>query len=208
MEDEKINTLNKQQELIGVAARSDVHAQGLWHETFHFWLLKKEQDTVYLYFQLRSRSKKDFPSMFDITAAGHLLSNEKPSDGVREIEEELGFSIPFQDLSFAGIIQDEIHTPQLIDREFCHVYLYVSQETHLNVHLQKEEVAGLYRTKVQDAYRLLTGHCDRIQIEGFEVDATGERHEQMRWIGLHDVVPHEAAYYQKLFHAIDQILSQ
>ncbi|WP_223260763.1 NUDIX hydrolase [Bacillus sp. LNXM65] len=96
MEQEKLNILNEQHEAIGVAPRSDVHAQGLWHETFHFWLLKKELDTVYLYFQLRSPAKKDFPSLFDITAAGHLLANEQPSDGVREVEEELGLTVPLK----------------------------------------------------------------------------------------------------------------
>ncbi|MEH7799693.1 hypothetical protein V7274_03505 [Bacillus pumilus] len=45
MEQEKLNILNKQHETIGVTTRSNVHAQGLWHETFHFWLLKKEHDT-------------------------------------------------------------------------------------------------------------------------------------------------------------------
>ena len=41
MEHEKLNIMNNQHETIGTAARSDIHAQGLWHETFHFWLLKK-----------------------------------------------------------------------------------------------------------------------------------------------------------------------
>lgn len=61
MEHEKLRIFNDQHETIGAAARSDVHSQGLWHETFHFWLLKKEHGTVYLYFQLRSPAKKDFP---------------------------------------------------------------------------------------------------------------------------------------------------
>ncbi len=58
MEHEKLNIMNNQHETIGTAARSDIHAEGLWHETFHFWLLKKEDDTVFLYFQLRSPAKK------------------------------------------------------------------------------------------------------------------------------------------------------
>ena len=118
--------------------------------------LKKEDDTVFLYFQLRSPSKKDFPSLFDITAAGHLLADEQPSDGIREVEEELGLSISFENLTFAGVIQDEIHMPSFTDREFCHVYLYMDQEEHMDIHLQKEEVAGLYRAKLMDAQQLLT----------------------------------------------------
>lgn len=41
MEHEKLRIFNDQHETIGAAARSVVHAQGHWHETFHFWLLKK-----------------------------------------------------------------------------------------------------------------------------------------------------------------------
>ena len=208
MEEEKLRILNDQHESIGVAARSEIHAQGLWHETFHFWLLKKEHETVYLYFQLRSPAKKDFPSLFDITAAGHLLADEQPSDGLREIEEELGLSIPFKDLTYTGIIQDEIHLPSFIDREFCHVYLYMDQKEHMEVQLQKEEVAGLYRAKLLDAQLLLTGTCEKIQIEGFEVTANGERREENREVRIQDFVPHEPAYYEHLFHAINQFLSQ
>ncbi|WP_262378410.1 hypothetical protein [Bacillus pumilus] len=49
MEHEKLRILNDQHETIGVAARSDIHAQGLWHETFHVWLLKEEQGVAGLY---------------------------------------------------------------------------------------------------------------------------------------------------------------
>lgn len=208
MEHEKLRIFNDQHETIGAAARSDVHAQGHWHETFHFWLLKKEHGTVHLYFQLRSPEKKDFPSLFDITAAGHLLADEQPSDGLREVEEELGLSIPFEDLTFAGVIQDEIHMPSFIDREFCHVYLYMNQEKHMEVHLQKEEVAGLYRANLLDAQQLLTGTCERIRIEGFKVNANGDRHAESIEVGVHDFVQHEPAYYEHLFHAINQFLSQ
>ncbi|MDG4730028.1 NUDIX domain-containing protein [Bacillus pumilus] len=208
MEQEKLNILNEQHEAIGVAPRSDVHAQGLWHETFHFWLLKKELDTVYLYFQLRSPAKKDFPSLFDITAAGHLLANEQPSDGVREVEEELGLTVPFEDLAFAGVIQDEIHLPDFTDREFCHVYLYVHQEEQMNIQLQKEEVAGLYRAKLMDAQQLFTRKCKNMQLDGFEVDESGERCEESRVVCIQDFVPHEPAYYQHLFQAINQFLLQ
>ena len=208
MEHEKLNIMNNQHETIGTAARSDIHAEGLWHETFHFWLLKKEDDTVFLYFQLRSSAKKDFPSLFDITAAGHLLADEQPSDGIREVEEELGLSISFENLTFAGVIKDEIHLPSFTDREFCHVYLYMDQKEHMDVHLQKEEVAGLYRARLMDAKQLLNRECENMNIEGFEVDADGKRREEKREVRVHDFVPHEPAYYEHLFQAINQFLSQ
>ncbi|WP_336494226.1 NUDIX domain-containing protein [Bacillus sp. FJAT-53060] len=70
---------------------------------------------------------------------------------MREVKEELGLSISFNDLTFTGVIKDEMHMPSFIDREFCPVYLYLNQEEQMNVHLQKEEVAGLYRARLIDA---------------------------------------------------------
>ena len=78
----------------------------------------------------------------------------------------------------------------------------------MNVQLQKKEVAGLYRTRFIDAQHLLTGQCERIQVEGFEIDAAGERREESREVDVHDFVPHEPGYYQRLFQAINQFLSQ
>ncbi|MBB6601771.1 hypothetical protein HW432_05690 [Bacillus pumilus] len=119
MEQEKLNILNEQHETIGVADRSDIHAQGLWH-----------------------------------------------------------------------------------------VYLYVHPEEQMNIQLQKEEVAGLYRAKLMDAQQLFTRKCDNMQLEIFEVDEAGERRKESKVVCVQDFVPHEPAYYQHLFQAINQFLLQ
>ncbi len=78
----------------------------------------------------------------------------------------------------------------------------------MDVHLQKEEVAGLYRARLMDAQQLLSRECEKMNIEGFEVDADGKRCEEKREVRVHDFVPHEPAYYEHLFQAINQFLSQ
>lgn len=48
----------------------------------------------------------------------------------------------------------------------------------MNIQLQKEEVAGLYSAKLMDAQQLFTRKIDNMQLEGFEVDETGERRKE------------------------------
>ena len=70
-----------------------MHRDGDWHETFHCWFVEKDDEDMFLYFQLRSKNKKEAPNIWDITSAGHIMHDEDvQSGGLREIEEELGFS--------------------------------------------------------------------------------------------------------------------
>ncbi|WP_233522994.1 NUDIX domain-containing protein [Peribacillus saganii] len=67
-----------------------------------------------MYFQLRSEEKKDFPSLFDISAAGHILANETVEDGIREVKEELGIDISMNDLEYVGVIKDSNTTDRFM----------------------------------------------------------------------------------------------
>lgn len=95
MELELLKIFGDDRNQIGVASRKDVHRLGYWHEAFHCWFVSNEKGIDYIYLQLRSNSKKDYPNLLDITAAGHLLANETVRDGVREIKEEIGNRCPF-----------------------------------------------------------------------------------------------------------------
>lgn len=54
MEQEIVKVFNEQHEQIGTATRAEVHEKGLWHETFHCWLVNED----YIYFQVRSSQKR------------------------------------------------------------------------------------------------------------------------------------------------------
>lgn len=96
MESERIRVFDADRNPIGIASREEVHRIGYWHEVFHCWIISDEAGVSYIYLQLRSEKKKDYPGLFDITAAGHLLANETIRDGVREIKEEIGISLTKQ----------------------------------------------------------------------------------------------------------------
>ncbi|WP_332310344.1 hypothetical protein [Metabacillus litoralis] len=119
MENELLKIFDDDRNQIGIASREDVHKFGYWHEAFHCWFISKVRDTYYLYLQLRSATKKDYPNLLDITAAGHLLANETVQDGVREIKEEVGIYISFHELIPLGIIDYCVIKEDFIDKELA-----------------------------------------------------------------------------------------
>ncbi|KFM98778.1 NUDIX domain-containing protein [Bacillus clarus] len=110
---------------IGKKLRDGVHRDGDWHETFHCWFVEKDDEDMFLYFQLRSKNKKEAPGIWDITSAGHIMHDENVQiGGLREIEEELGLSFQTTDLAYKGIFKIDYEISHLIDREFCHMYFH------------------------------------------------------------------------------------
>jgi isopentenyldiphosphate isomerase len=124
LETELIKTFDENGKETGVATREEVHKKGHWHETFHCWFVSREQEKDYIFFQLRSDIKKDYPNLFDITAAGHILAHESIQAGVREVTEEVGIHVSFLDLVPLGVIKYRIEREDLIDNEIAYVFLY------------------------------------------------------------------------------------
>ena len=133
---ERLKVFDEDYEYVGEETREAIHKKGLWHETFHCWLT----DGVHVFIQKRSATKKDFPSLYDITAAGHLMVNEEIMDGVREIEEELGIDVDPSKLKRMGAVRDVIKLPSFIDKEFANVFLYTSTFSQDDFSLQQDEV--------------------------------------------------------------------
>lgn len=172
---------------IGIMSREQAHQEGQWHETFHCWFV----DDQYVYVQKRSAEKTDFPSLFDITAAGHLAADETVEDGVREIEEELGVTVPFHALSKLATIQDVIRLPQFYDYEFAHVYIYHKTFHVRDFTLQKEEVEGIYRLSKASFIQLCLKEVKEILCE--KIDGTASFP-----ITMAHFVSHETAYFEVL----------
>jgi isopentenyldiphosphate isomerase len=203
---EQLDIYNPNQQWIGTASREDVHRRGLWHRTFHTWLIQQEKNERWILFQLRHDQKDTHPGLLDITAAGHLLAGEQPENGVRELEEELGVAIPFKQLHFIGVIPETLHPhPGMTDREFRHVYIANSPFALEDFHLQTDEVSGLFRVKLSEAIRLIQQEVSHILGTGFRM-VSGKRQMETRRIHRSDLVPHSDTYYLCVFKEADQLL--
>ncbi|MCM3600794.1 NUDIX domain-containing protein [Robertmurraya korlensis] len=205
METELLRIFNEDHEPIGVATRAEIHEKGYWHETFHYWLMEKDQGIYYIFLQLRSPKKKDYPNLLDITAAGHLLANETVEDGIREVKEEIGLTVRMEELMSLGILKYSVKMVPLIDNELAHVFLHRKNVTLDSFVLQEEEVVGIYRMKFTDFSALWRDDTEHIPMQGFEVK-NGERYFYVKSVGKEQFVPHDQSFYVALINKIQKEL--
>ncbi|GKW46519.1 NUDIX domain-containing protein [Planococcus sp. NCCP-2050] len=207
METEKLRVFDEDGNAIGVASREEVHRRGYWHETFHCWMVSRKEGKGFVHLQLRSPLKKDFPNLFDITAAGHLMAEETVEDGIREVEEELGLTVAFEELIPLGIIKDQIHLDGFLDNERCHNFLYrISENPHAVLELQKEEVAGMATVEFTAFAQLCLGERTEVEAKGFEVAEDGEKKPFVTTIRMDNLVPHSTDYLREVVEGISRVL--
>jgi isopentenyldiphosphate isomerase len=204
MEKEQLKIFDENRNQIGVATREDVHKLGYWHETFYCWFIREEKGTVYLYLQLRSNTKKDYPNLLDITAAGHLMADETVRDGVREIKEEIGIDLSFSELIPLGIIDYCIINEDLIDKEIANVFLYKSSKSFDDYTLQEEEVVGIVRTEFNHFTELWFDERESIKIKGFEIMKDGNKKIINENVGRNKFVPHQVNFYRTVIEKIKE----
>lgn len=202
---ERILAMHRDGKVIGKRSRDEVHEKGYWHETFHCWIVAEGR----LHFQKRSRNKKDYPGLYDITAAGHLLADESVEDGLREVEEELGLVFSLGELIDEGIIPCEMVQPGMIDRERCHVYIaQCGHDVWDQYALQKEEVAGVVAADLQEAIAFLKGETDELMVEGFEITEDGRKLPLRHRAGRADFVGHDAGYSGAVAKSLTMLLQK
>lgn len=147
---------------IGVKTRDAAHRDGDWHQVFHCWVIGREADgDPYLVLQKR-RSYLDYPNKIDISAAGHLQAGETARGGLREMEEELGLQVDFDDLIPLGRRVGINRIGEFVDRQICHVFLYECGRALADYQYQRDEIAGLVKLRVDGALRLFAGEARRV----------------------------------------------
>ena len=195
---EKIEIFDSLFNHIGVEDRKIAHKDGLWHQTFHCWIIRKRGENIYVLFQKRSSKKEDSPNMLDIPAAGHLTFNEQKEDGLRELKEELGISVNYQTLRYLGIRVEVIDVPGFNNKEFQHVYL-LENDTPLNDFLlQEDEVSGLVEVELSEGLKLLFGEKESIECDSVFIE-NGMRISEKYNMKVSDIIPRFDGYYKKIF---------
>ncbi|MBB6730074.1 NUDIX hydrolase [Cohnella zeiphila] len=190
---------------IGQATRREAHGRGLWHHTFHCWLVRRGEDgRAYVLFQRRSAGKDTNPGRFDITVAGHLSAGETVRDAAREMEEEIGWSVPFEQLVPYGTVREEmtgeVRSIPFIDRELSHVFGCLTAKPLSSFRLQAEEVAGIYEADAEELIALMRGERASVEARGYRLAGEeGRLVPDAAQAAAEDFVPRDRSYYVGIF---------
>lgn len=150
---------------IGIKPREAVHRDGDWHQVFHCWVIGRDPDGAAFVVLQKRALDRDYAGKIDISAAGHLEAGESARDGVREIEEELGLNVAFEDLTALGIRIGATKIGDFIDRQFCHVFFYECNQPLENYCFQNEEILGLVTLPIAAGLRLFTGEASSVTVK-------------------------------------------
>lgn len=141
--DELIDILDEKGNYTGKSClKSVAHKKGHFHPTVHIWLYTNDHKIL---LQKRALTKKVFPGLWDISVAGHITAGENIENAaVREITEEIGFTISKKELQKIGTRKHMINHPNgIMDNEFHHVFIAELTVTIQELKVQKEEVDEL-----------------------------------------------------------------
>lgn len=163
--------------------KSEAHRNGYWHPCINVWLFTKDSE---LLIQKRVDTKDTFPSLWDVSVAGHIGAGEQPlASAQRELFEEIGLIIGAGELMEIGTYSSTYrHSDILVDKEFQYVHIAELTVSIDELILQKEEVAEL---------KLLP-------ISKLKNDVMGSKEKGY-------FVPYSQEYFNMVFNAIEEQIS-
>ena len=207
MADELIDIFDEDMNFLGTAMKSQAHREGLWHKTFHCWLVQKsENGRTLLWLQQRNPNKDIFPNKFDISAAGHIRAGEEVKDGYREVKEELGLNLNKDDIIKLFTSKEIYDTGSIHNHEFQMVYVAMVSGSPYKAVLQPEEVAGLYEVDIDEFADLMNDKLPSIEAKGIKRNPDSSYTLEYRQVVKDDIAPHSKEYYRKALEMIKRFV--
>lgn len=200
MADELIDIYDENLNPLGTAMKSQAHREGLWHKAFHCWILSRGK----VWFQLRGKDKELYPNMLDISSAGHLQAGETAKDGIREIEEELGLNVDFNNLTKLFTARIACDDNGICNREFCPTYVLATDAKIEDLKMQPEEVDGVYEVDIDEMINLVKGKVEFITAVGLRRNDDKTYSKEVRSVSLKDFAPHDS--YLKVMEMLKRYL--
>ncbi|MDB5478786.1 MAG: hydrolase [Alphaproteobacteria bacterium] len=110
MADTLLDIVNGNDEIIGQALRSEIHAKGLLHREIHVWFITPDKQVI---FQKRSMKKETNPGLLTTAVGGHVeLGASYDETALVETMEETGRQVKAEDMIRLGKFYSESFHPK------------------------------------------------------------------------------------------------
>lgn len=146
--EEIFDVYNRNGEYLGKKEKSMCHSKnpGFYHKPVWIWIINSKNEILV---QKRAKCKKNFPNLWDMPCAGHVVAGESSVEGaIRETYEELGIKTKKEDYIF---IKEYIYDPFF---EIGQVYLLKLDCKVSDFKLQAEEVEQVKWITLNDFEKL------------------------------------------------------
>lgn len=189
MSDHLVDIFDENYNYVGTELKSIAHQKGLWHRVFTCIIVNKEKNTIYFQKKVSGRYVFNRPDYIDITVGGHYMAGENIETGKREIEEETGFCIDFEDLVDLGVRQSSFSAEsKYFANEFQHLFL-LDKDCKLEDFCSiGNEVKGMVEVDIDGMLSMLLAELPSVKGRyGYNIN--GNYTEQEIVLTLNDIVP-------------------
>jgi len=136
----------------------EVHLNGEWHRVAHIWIYNSKGDIL---LQKRSRKKKLYPDMLDVSLHVHVSANELPIvTAIKALEEKRGISTVKSKLTLLGIRKSQTKYEHVNNNEYFYIYAYRldGKLEDLNIKEDRIQLLQFYSiAKVEKELKMTTG---------------------------------------------------
>ena len=133
--EEKLQIVDKANNPVGEATRTEAHLRKLWHRTAHVWLINPRGEILC---QKRSLKKDNKPGLWEPFLGGHIGPGDSYEAGaIKEVEEEIGLILRPEQL--------RLHSVQRLDdsRHFSAVFIVNWDGRAEDLQREEEEIDEL-----------------------------------------------------------------
>lgn len=189
MAEHLIDIFDENYELIGTEMKSIAHKKGYWHQVFTCVIINSKNNKIYFQKKVPGRYTFERPDYIDITVGGHLKAGETVAEGIREIEEETGFSVDYNELVNLGMRQNTFSgEKKYFAYEYQHLYLLDKDCKLCDFKMDQKEVSGFVEIDIDELLDLLL-HKIEVVNGKYAYMRDGEYVEENYGLTLRDVIP-------------------
>lgn len=152
---EFIDIYNENHKHLGICEKSLAHKLGLWHEVINGIIVNKKNKSVIFQIKNAKHNKIHDMDKIELSVGGHYQAGEKVEDGIREIKEESGLDVAFEDLIYLGERQvSTVVKEDYIVREFQKIFIIPYIGDVMMLRCQDDEVTGFIEFKIEECIDL------------------------------------------------------